>query len=130
LEAAISEHNRQIDFERAGDPLSNGMNTYLNAIKKTNPKSWTQVEVLFRLDDRRFSVRVRDSNWTSKLGGTLTSYFPIAYHYALMNLTKQPECNYLGFLLLDFPAELEDASSIADKENFFIEPSVRVFFYY
>lgn len=124
LETAISAHNRQIDFERSGDTLADGMNTYLNYIKKTNPKSWTQAEVLFRLNDRKFNVKVGGNNWTSKLGGTLTLYFLISYHYALMSLVTHSQCNYPGFLLLDFPAELEDASSVADKENFVIEPFV------
>jgi archaellum component FlaC len=126
LEDEIREHNRQIDFERAGDLLSDGMNTYLNLIKSANHKSWTQEDVLFRLDDRKFSVKVGRSNWKTKLGGTLTLYFLIAYHYALMCLTLRPECNYPGLLLLDFPAELEDASSIADKENFVIEPFIHL----
>jgi hypothetical protein len=124
LEAAVNEHNRQIDFERSGDILSDAMNTYLNYIKKTNPRSWTQSEVIFRIDDRRFNVRVGGSSWTTKLGGTLTLYFLIAYHYALMSLVINPQFNYPGFLLLDFPAELEDADSVADKENFVIEPFV------
>ncbi|MEJ7708519.1 MAG: hypothetical protein WKF84_01350 [Pyrinomonadaceae bacterium] len=124
LESEIREHNRQIDFERAGDYLADGMNTYLNFIKESNSKSWTQEEINFRVDDSRFSVKVGRSNWESKLGGTLTLYFLISYHYALMSLTLRPECNYPGFLLLDFPAELEDASSVADKENFVIEPFI------
>lgn len=124
LEAAISEHNRQIDFERVGDLLADGMNTYLNQIKKANPKSWTQEEVHFRVDERKLTVKIGGRDWTTKLGGTLTLYFLIAYHYALMNAVTYPECNYPGLLLLDFPAELEDSSSVADKENFVIEPFI------
>jgi hypothetical protein len=104
--------------------MSDGMNTYLNMIKVINPKSWTQEEVTFRLGKNDFSAKVRTGNWKSKLGGTLTLYFLIAYHYALINLTSLPSCNYPGLVLLDFPAELEDASSVADKENFVIEPFV------
>ena len=33
-------------------------------------------------------------------------------------------CHFPGFLVLDFPAELEDGSSIKDKENFVVEPFV------
>lgn len=79
MEAAVKEHNRQIDFERSGDILSDAVNTYLNHIKKTNPKSWTQAEVVFRLNERNFNVRVGGNNWTTKLGGTMTLYFLIAY---------------------------------------------------
>ena len=124
LELEIAEQSKQIDFERAGDLLSDGMNTYLNMIKSINEKSWTQEEIYFRLGKNDFSVKVGRSNWKSKLGGTLTLYFLISYHYALMSLTPIPRCNYPGLVLLDFPAELEDASSVADKENFVIEPFV------
>jgi hypothetical protein len=124
LEVAINEQSRLIDFERSGDILTDGMNTYLNFIKSSNPNSWTQEEILFRLNDRKFTVKVGGSHWASKLGGTLTLYFLIAYHYALMSMTTRPECNYPGLLLLDFPAELQDASTVADKENFIIEPFV------
>jgi hypothetical protein len=102
------------------------MNTYLNYIKKTTPKSWTQAEVNFRLNDRNFNVKVGGSNWTTKLGGPLTLYLLIAYHYALMSLVNHSHFNYSGSLLLDFPAELEDADSVADKENFVIESFVEL----
>lgn len=124
LELEIAEQSKRIDFERAGDLITDGMNTYLNQIKAINPKSWTQEEVNFRIGKNDFSAKVRTGNWRSKLGGTLTLYFLIAYHYALINLTPLPNCNYPGLVLLDFPAELEDASSVADKENFVIEPFV------
>jgi hypothetical protein len=124
LELEIAEQSKKVDFERAGDLLSDGMNTYLNMIKSINPRSWTQEEVSFRLGKNDFSVKVRTGNWKTKLGGTLTLYFLIAYHYALISLTPLPDCNYPGLVLLDFPAELEDASSVADKENFVIEPFV------
>ena len=122
LEKGLTEESAQIDFEGGGDLLSDGMNTYLNLIKEANPKSWTQEEASVRIGEKRFSVKVGGSKWTAKLGGTLTLYFLISYHYALMSLTTRSECNYPGLLLLDFPAELEDASSVADKENFVIEP--------
>lgn len=43
-----------------------------------------------------------------------------------MSLVNYSQFNYPGFLLLDFPAELEDADSVADKENFVIEPFVEL----
>ena len=53
-------------------------------------------------------------------------YFLLAYHYGLMSLTSVPECRYPGFVMLDFPAEMIDGSSVADKENFVLEPFIRL----
>lgn len=124
LEAQVREESGRIDFEQAGDSLSDGMNTYLNLIKQARPTSWTQAAVAAQLDDRKLRINVGDQRWQSKLGGTLTLYFLISYHYALMSLSNNPQCHYPGLLILDFPAELEDGSSVADKENFVVEPFV------
>jgi len=67
---------------------------------------------------------VGNSNWRSKLGGTLTLYFLMSYHYSLMNLTNRPGCYYPGLTFLDFPAKLEDGTQVKDKENFVVEPFV------
>ena len=41
-----------------------------------------------------------------------------------MSLAEKVSCHYPGLLVLDFPAELEDGSTVADKENFVLEPFV------
>lgn len=125
LEQEVARQSAGLDFERASDSLQDGMNTYLNSIKKAAPQSWTQKEVRVRIDEKRARCLVGEQKkWSSQLGGTLTLYFLIAYHYALMNLTKDEACNFPGFLAIDFPAELPDGSSIKDTENFVIEPFV------
>jgi hypothetical protein len=43
-----------------------------------------------------------------------------------MCLTADKSCHFPGFLAIDFPAELEDGSSIRDKENFVVEPFVEL----
>ena len=53
-------------------------------------------------------------------------FFLIAYHYSLLTLTGKDGCHFPGLLVLDFPAELEDVSSVADKENFVLEPFVEL----
>ena len=126
LEMDVRDQSRKIDFEGLSDVVTDSMNTYLNAIKKINPTSWTQGPIQFRISDKRFKFRVGGESWGSKLGGTLTLYFLIAYHYSLMCLSERPQFNYPGLLMLDFPAELEDASSVADKENFVLEPFVEL----
>ena len=101
------------------------MNTYLNAINELKPNSWSQQEVDFVLQDRAFAVRIGKANWQIKLGGTLTLFFMVAYHYALMTLTGKDRCHYPGFCILDFPAQL-DGVTMSDSENFVLEPFLQM----
>jgi hypothetical protein len=48
----------------------------------------------------------------------------LAYHYSLLNLTIRPTARYPGLVILDVPAELEEGTSIADKENFVVQPFI------
>jgi hypothetical protein len=126
LEAEVAAQSAAMDFERASDQLADGMNSYLNNIHQKSPTSWTQKEVRARLDEKRFRFLVGDRRWSSQLGGTLSLFFLISYQYALMSLADQDGCHFPGFLALDFPAELEDGSSVADKENFVLEPFIEL----
>lgn len=126
LEADVASQSAALDFERASDQLADGMNSYLNSIHKKQPTSWTQKEVRVRLDEKRSRFFVGDRRWDSQLGGTLSLYFLIAYHYALMHLVAHGGCHFPGFVALDFQAELEDGSSVADKENFVLEPFIEL----
>lgn len=126
LQSEVDSLNKTVDFDRAADDLTDGMNTYLNAISKINPKSWTQDPVQFSLDERTFRVRIGRNNWSTKLGGTLSLYFLISYHYSLLSLCQKRLSNFPGLCILDFPAELEDGSAVADKENFVLEPFINL----
>lgn len=125
LEEEVARQSAELDFDRASDLLEEGMNAYLTLIQRTAPTSWTQKPVRVRIDEKKARFLVGEQKkWSSQLGGTLTLYFLISYHYALMKLVEQDECNFPGFLALDFPAELPDGSSIRDAENFVLEPYV------
>ena len=126
LQAEVAEQNGELDFEHASQLLADGMNTYLNEIKRLDPKSWTQDPVSVRFRERGFKILVGKNDFKAKLGYTLRLYFLIAYHYALLGLLKDPECNFPGLVILDFPGTLEDGSSVADKENFVVEPFIRL----
>ena len=126
LEADVASQSAALDFERASDQLADGMNSYLNSIHKKQSTLWTQKEVRVRLDEKRFRFLVGDRRWNNQLGGTLSLYFLIAYHYSLMSLVPHSECHFPGFVALDFQAELEDGSSVADKENFVLEPFIEL----
>jgi hypothetical protein len=99
------------------------MNTYLNKLSEANRDSWLVGEVSVQLQEKAFRIRVGQSDWQNKLGGTLTLYFLLAYHYPLISLMRFPESHFPGLLLIDFPAEVE-GTSVADKENFVVEPFI------
>jgi hypothetical protein len=126
LESEVATQSAAVDFERASDRLVDGMNAYVNSIHEKAPTSWTQDEVRVRLDERRFRFLVGDRRWNSQLGGTLSLYFLIAYHYSLMSLADKEGCHFPGFIALDFQAELEDGPSVADRENFVLEPFIEL----
>jgi uncharacterized small protein (DUF1192 family) len=124
LESEVATQGGALDFERASDVMADGMNSFLNSIHQKSPSSWTQKEVRVRLDEKRIRFLVGDRRWNSQLGGTLSLYFLISYHYTLMSLANKAGCHFPGFVALDFPAELEDGSSVADRENFVLEPFI------
>jgi hypothetical protein len=123
LEGKVDEQIRSVNFEEAAEWLEDGINDYLNALDRRQPETWPHDKINVSLRDRQFHITVGRSKWTAKLGGTLTLYFLIAYHYALLRLLPRKECHYPGLVILDFPPELE-GTSVKDKENFVLEPFV------
>ena len=126
LKGKIHSEGRKVNYEMASDWLTDGMNSYLNALVAQDKKLWTQDQVKAKVREKDFSITVRGQEWSSQLGGTLILYFLIAYHYSLLRLTKFEQCNYPGLTILDLPPTLEDGSTIRDKENFVIEPYINL----
>jgi hypothetical protein len=124
LESAVQQKESDVDLGTAADRLRDGFVTYLNQIVALNKNSWLGQSVSVRLMERSFRIKVGDGNWQSKLGATQRLYFFLAYHYALMTLVRFKESHFPGFLMLDFPATVGDGTTIADKENFLLEPYV------
>jgi hypothetical protein len=115
-----------VDFESLSDHLRDGFMTYLNSITSLNPNSWLGAAISVRVSERSFRFKVSESNWKTKLGATQRLYFLFAYHYALMDLLRFEGSRFPGLLMLDFPAKVEDGTTIADKENFILEPFVEL----
>jgi chromosome segregation ATPase len=124
LTEKVREKMQVANLEQGSDWLSDGMNDYLNEIDRRQPHAWPHAPVSVRLRERGFDILVGRARWNTTLGGTLTLYFLIAYHYGLLTLFQRPGCHYPGLLILDFPPVLEDGSSVKDKENFVVEPFV------
>ncbi|MFO0800566.1 MAG: hypothetical protein U0804_24115, partial [Gemmataceae bacterium] len=61
------------------------------------------------------------------VGGTSFGIVLLAYHYTLLKLSGRDGYNYPGLALIDFPMTLADGMTVADKENYLIEPFVTLF---
>jgi len=102
------------------------MNSYLNALNSDNPKRWTKGKVTFKIKDRSFDAFVAGDQWSSELGATSKVLFLLSYHYSLLSLFSKEKFFYPGLVILDFPPQLADGTSIADKENYLIEPFINL----
>jgi hypothetical protein len=99
------------------------MNDYVGQLNYEGKKMWSQKAIAFRISRSDFSFKVGRQKWQSQLGGTMTIYFLLAYHFALMKLSAMECSKATSFLMLDLPAEVE-GEKVADKENFVIEPFI------
>jgi hypothetical protein len=123
LLVGVERQNTSLDFDAAGDCISDGMNEYVRQLRFDSKQMWSQNDIQFRITRDGFVVRVGRQRWSSQLGGTMVIYFLLAYHYALLKMSKEPWSRIPGFLMLDFPAEIE-GEKVADHENFVIEPFI------
>jgi hypothetical protein len=46
--------------------------------------------------------------------------------YALLCLVAEPSCCYPGIVVIDFPLQLASGQTIRDKENYLVEPFVKL----
>jgi hypothetical protein len=97
------------------------VNEYLNEINSADPSRWSHGRATFRLRERSF-----DFHADEKLGATSQALFLFAYHYALLSLVADTGCHYPGIVIVDFPLRLADGASIRDKENYLVEPFVKL----
>lgn len=125
VDAAVARKSAGVDLTSAADALTDGMNDYLNLLNAFRAGAWSQPEAALWLTDRQFRFTVGGDRWTSRLGGTLTLYFLLAYQFALLSLSNTAPYNYPGFTVLDMPAELPDIE-LTDLENFAVEPFARL----
>ena len=125
LDDAVDNRNVVVDFMTASDALADGMNDYLSLLNRFRPNAWSQTEVALSLRERQFRFTVGGELWASRLGGTLTLYFLLAYQFGLLKLSNTAPYNYPGLTVLDMPAELPDIE-LSDLENFAIEPFAKL----
>jgi hypothetical protein len=126
LSVDVDSEAGKIPFERLSDELSDGINEYLNVLNEGDKSRWPHGAIRFDLGESSFKIKVGQKSWTS-LGATSVGYVLLGYHYALLKLSGRDGYNYPGIALIDFPMTLADKTTIADKENYLIEPFVRLF---
>lgn len=127
LEERVSERQQIADFEKAGDRLSDGFNIYLNTIHEQDDRSWTKAgEVSASITENRTLLKIGARSAKKQLGGTLMIYFLFAYNYALLNLSRYPECHYPGLTLLDFYPDIAQESALGDRLHLVLGPFVQL----
>lgn len=124
LDIEIKRLTPTIDFGFLGDLIADRMNDYLNLVNTDSLSRWKTGRVTVRLRRDDLEVYLDNQRWTVKAGGTATCMIQIAYHYALLSLTKDGKYNYPGFLIVDFPPQFLKAGDLRDSENYLLKPFV------
>ena len=112
-----------LDYSGRASWFEDGMNEYLNAVKRLEPSAWPHRPVEVYLSNTTSTFRVGHRRWDVSLGGTASLYYLMAYHYALLSMSKNTEARVLGFCMIDFPAEFA-GTKIADTDDFVVQPFI------
>jgi hypothetical protein len=123
LQESVDRSGQTVDFDAASSALEDGMNAYLDALNRLQPKTWRHNPVRVDLTRRSASFRVGSKRWSSALGGTDSLYYLMAYHYGLLTLSAKSGCHYPGLAIIDLPGEFL-GEAVEDKENFIVQPFV------
>lgn len=123
LTGDLDAKSATIPYEQLSDVMTDGIKEYIGQLAAGDPARWPHQPIRFELGERGFKLLVGKVPWTT-LGATSIGYVALGYHHALLKLTGQDGYNYPGLALIDFPMTLADKTTIADKENYLIEPLV------
>ncbi|HEV2247223.1 MAG TPA: hypothetical protein VGW37_11280 [Terriglobia bacterium] len=126
LKAELELTTPDVNLEDISSHFESRMLDYLNKINVGDSKRWEYGPVSFRLRARDFQVKVREGKWNAQIGATSQALVLFAYHYAMLSLVADGRFNYPGLVIIDFPLELADGASVADKENYLVEPFIEL----
>lgn len=121
LQQTIVGHEAHADFVAAADALTNGMNEFVNLLNDASPGAWNQGRIDATLVSNGFEFFVGNGRWSNKLGGTMTLYFLLAYHFGLLRLSGDPLRRYPGLSIIDLPPQLDEAA-VVEMEGFIVQP--------
>lgn len=119
----VEEITGQINYETVCSTMEDGVMSYLNQLKKAYPKIWPHGRVHFRIDDRRFTFKVGDVNWTS-ISALNQEYFLLAYQYGLLSLSTDTRFHFPGILILDFPPQLGEDKKSQNALDYVVKPFI------
>jgi FtsZ-binding cell division protein ZapB len=126
-QTAVDHLTAHIDYSEAANFMSSEMYRYLSALNDDRANAWSlQGRLRWKIRRNSFDVTIGDNKWSTKVGGTLTLYFLLAYHYALFSMSNFPHRHYPGIAILDLPAKLDDGTVIRDQENFILTPFIHL----
>lgn len=126
LRSDIEQKTPEANLGDLGQIMQDGMNTYLTFLNVGDPGRWQHGAISFSLRERDFRVKVHNQRWDKECGAASQAILLFAYHYALLNLVSHDRFNYPGLVIVDFPVQLADGTSIADKENYLVEPFIQL----
>jgi hypothetical protein len=126
LKAELASEVPDVNLEEVSGLFQSRMVDYLNKINVGDARRWSYGPVMFRLRQRDFQVRIKGGTWTTQTGATSQALVLFAYHYAMLSLVADGRFNYPGLVIIDFPLELADGASVADKENYLVEPFIEL----
>lgn len=126
LKTEIDESSVDVDFEKLSERLEDGMNSYLNALNKAHANRWSKGKLNVTLTDRAFKVTIGGAPLSAQLGAASHAIVLFSYHYALLKLSADVQCNYPGLVIVDFPLTLADGESLKDAENYLVEPFIQI----
>lgn len=126
LDMIVRQKTPLVDYASLGDLIADRMNRYLNKVNADQLSRWKTGRVAVKLSSSSIELFLEGSPWTVRAGGTANYIIQIAYHYALLSLTNEKNCNYPGFLIIDFPPQLSKADDLKDSENYLLKPFVEL----
>ncbi|MCW8929986.1 MAG: hypothetical protein OQL19_07105 [Gammaproteobacteria bacterium] len=126
LEKEIKELAPNVNYSELSDTLSDKMNTYINAVNIDDISRWKTGRVTANLKRDSFKMLLDNQAWTVKAGGTKNYVIQLAYHYAVLSLSKEEEFDFPGLLIIDFPPHFAKADDLKGSENYLLRPFIEL----
>ncbi len=126
LTKEVAQATPNVNLGELGDIIQERMNQYLNKINEEDASRWQHKQITFALKEKEFTAKVKGGRWNTQIGATSQALMLFAYHYALLSLVGDKKYNYPGLVIIDFPLQLADGTSIAEAENYLVKPFIEL----
>lgn len=126
LKKEVVQATPNVNLGELRDIIQERMNQYLNKINEEDASRWQHKQITFVLREKEFTAKVKGGQWNTQIGATSQALVLFAYHYALLSLVGEKKYNYPGLVIIDFPLQLADGTSIAEAENYLVKPFIEL----